>query len=487
MLRAALVGFVSVLLPLVATANEPALQERIDSYVQSYVSTQNFSGTILVSRDGAVVFARGYGLSDAAVRRPNVLWTRFHVASMSMQFTAAAVLRLADAGKLSLDASVASIIMDYPGGSAITIRNLLVQNSGIADINDQPDYEALLKSHQTAASLVARFRDLKPVHPAGGTYVREEHSAYNLLALIVEKQTGLSFRDAVQRLVFEPLAMRDSGIDDDDKLKGVAPVAKGYAPLGVFNLQPAEPIHWSAKTGSGSAYSTVIDEQKWVSSFSSGHFLSEANRAALLNLSSRAGYGWFKTNSVRFSEPLYYMNGRAPGFASAIVYLPQERLSIVVLSNIYASVTSDIGSDIAALALGRPVQSPTIRTTPLTPEALTGLDGSAFGFPADFYQPSATLKLNVKGADVTLLWPNGDVSALVPVSADHFIDRGYWVPVEVLRDPAGRVSGLKFDHFVGVRAANSTSDAAGIHTCSARCILSRTLARFVQTKTTELH
>ena len=87
-------------------AAEPTIRGEIDSYLRPYVSTQNFSGAVLVYQGGKTIFAQGYGMSDAKGRRANKLTTQFHIASMSMQFTAAAVLRLIDAGKLSLETPV---------------------------------------------------------------------------------------------------------------------------------------------------------------------------------------------------------------------------------------------------------------------------------------------------------------------------------------------------------------------------------------------
>ena len=215
-------------------AAEPAIRNQIDSYVKPYVSTQNFSGAVLVSKDEKTIFAQAYGMSDTKSRRANRLTTKFQIASMSMQFTAAAVLRLIDTGKLALETPVSSVLPDYPHGE-ITIRQLLTETSGIADINDLPEYDQLLKSHHDAASLVAKTSALPVLRSPGGTYVREEHSAYNLLALIVEKKTSQSFHDALDRLVFVPLAMSDSGIDDDRKLPKASSMATGYGPLAVHS------------------------------------------------------------------------------------------------------------------------------------------------------------------------------------------------------------------------------------------------------------
>lgn len=191
-----------VIIPAQAAGTETRLV--ISNYVRPYVATNNFSGTILVARAGAPLFAQSFGYADRKTGRTNRSSTRFHIASMSMQFTAAAILRLADAGRFSLDTPVSAILPDYPNGDAITIRHLLTQTSGIADINAQANYADILKAHQTPQSLVDRMRDVPPSRTPGMPD-REEHSAYNLLALIIERTTGLPFDDAMQKLVFRPL------------------------------------------------------------------------------------------------------------------------------------------------------------------------------------------------------------------------------------------------------------------------------------------
>jgi len=326
-------------------ASAPA--KSIEAYVKPYVDTRNFSGVITVAKANRAIFAKSYGSSDFVGGVPNRLDTRFHIASMSMQFTAAAALRLVQAGKLSLDEPVSSFVPDLPNGGKITIRHLLTQTSGIRDINGLPQYDDLLKSHQTPLALVDKIRGLPAEHEPG-TFGREEHSAYNLLALIIERRTGLPFATAVKHLVFGPLQMADSGIDDDD-LRAGPEFAVGHAPRGTQEVEPAERIHWSAKAGNASAYTTAGDELRFVRGMFDPRFLRADLRDAVFDLSSRVGYGWFKSNSTRFGQPVYSMNGRAPGFASALIYVPREQLAVVAFSNIYASFTSDIAGDVPPL------------------------------------------------------------------------------------------------------------------------------------------
>jgi len=93
-----------------ALAQESSVAERIDAYLQPYVQSGNFSGAVLAKENGKIVFEKAYGFADRERKVPNTLETRFHVASVSMQFTAAAVLRLVDEGKLSLDAHVGEFV-----------------------------------------------------------------------------------------------------------------------------------------------------------------------------------------------------------------------------------------------------------------------------------------------------------------------------------------------------------------------------------------
>jgi D-alanyl-D-alanine carboxypeptidase len=128
-----------------------SLQSAFDAYIRPYVDTNNFSGAVLVARGGKTLFKQGYGSANAAAKLRNTEGTCFHIASMSMQFTAAGVLRLVEEGKLTLDTHVDDIVPEIPNGGKITIRHLLEETSGLPDANAFPDYGQILKEHQTPA------------------------------------------------------------------------------------------------------------------------------------------------------------------------------------------------------------------------------------------------------------------------------------------------------------------------------------------------
>jgi len=430
-------------------AQNAPVARAIDAYVQPYVATNNFSGQILVRRGTKTVYERNFGAADHNRISPVNATTRFHVASVSMQLTSAAVMRLVDQHRLTLDTRVSDLVPSVKGGDRITIRNLLEMRSGLSDINSRTDYNDILQRHQTPASLVAVVANDTLLFAPGSKYAHEEHSAFNLLALIIEKSTGLTFARAMQQLLFVPAGMTHSAIDDDSG-PCVSKGARGYQPNGVADLDPAQRIHWSGKAGNASACTTARDEARFVQQLFHGGLLSKESAAIVTDTAGpTVGFGWFRRPNTRFGEFAFTMSGRAPGFASYVVYLPREDLTVVVLSNIYSSVTGDIGNDVAAIALGLPYKPLAFRI-PLLPADSLRLAGLKFTFPADFYQPNATLEFVKQGSELFLRWPAaGGDTPLIPIDRDHLIDRAYWEPVNIVRKADGTIESITYDRFKG--------------------------------------
>jgi CubicO group peptidase (beta-lactamase class C family) len=438
---------VALMLGQAGCANAMPTAKDIDAYFKPFAETNNFSGTVLIQRGDTVLFAKSYGFADRGKRIPNRLDTRFHIASLSILFTSTAVLRLIDQGKLSFDTHVSDIVPGVPNGDKITIRNLLEQNSGLPDANeDLPDYDDLLKTHQTPQSLVAKISGLPPHSEPGGVSQREEHSGQNLLALIIERKTGLTFAQAMRAEVFDPIGMRDSGVDDDSPIPG--PVARGLQVAGTFGLKPTPSIHWSAKTGNGSAYATVSDVWKWLQAVLHGNLLSESSRKTMFAL--RDGYGWLAAPSARLAETVYVSSGRGAGFSSYMEYLPNEDITVLALSNIENEVTPALVSDAAAMLMGKSY-SPFNYSR--VPAALVGHPAGDFVFGPDFYRPSGTLSLVSDANGVTLNWPGGPAAPLLPIGKDQFMDRHYWTKVTVVRGTDGNPVELDFGKFKGMLRA----------------------------------
>jgi D-alanyl-D-alanine carboxypeptidase len=434
-----------------SSAQRASVTAAIDSYLRPYVRSGNFAGVVLVEKNGRVTFAKAYGFADREHRIRNTGPTRFHIASVSMQFTAAAVLRLVDEGSISLDSHVGDLVPGIAGADQITVRDLLTERSGLPDINDLADYSDVLQHHQTPASLIAKINNRPLLFEPGSKFLHEEHSAYNLLALIVEKKTGLPFAEAIAKLVFKPIHLAASGADDDST-KGAQNIAKGYQPDGVYGLKPATPIHWSAKTGNASIFTTAGDQARWVDALLADRLLKARSRELILDTSQRVGYGWFRGLNKRFNQTAYSMNGRAPGFASFVLYLPHEQTTVVVFSNIYSSATTTIGYDVGAISVGLSYEPFHPREPAPSPSELKTCTGK-FQFGPDFYQPNAVVAVIASGSELSMRWPSGDISPLIPLNRDRFVDRAYWEEINIERDADGLPKTIVYGHFRG----NATS------------------------------
>jgi CubicO group peptidase (beta-lactamase class C family) len=216
----------------------------------------------------------------------------------------------------------------------------------------------------------------------------------------------------MKREVFGPFGMRDSGIDDDDPIG--APLAHGQQPSGPYGLKRAPAIHWSAKPGNGSAYSTVADERKWLTEFVHGNQISERSKRAMFDASQ--GYGWEKFESPRLGQTVYFAGGRCCGFSSVLIYLPRDDMTVIALTNIENAANSLIMQGLAAKLLGKPYDA--FDYHPVSAE-VAGRPSGEFVFGPDFYRPSATLGLVSDSQGTVLNWPGGPASSPTSTTQQH--------------------------------------------------------------------
>ncbi|HZA98218.1 MAG TPA: serine hydrolase domain-containing protein, partial [Gemmatimonadales bacterium] len=182
----------------------PALEQRIDRFVRPYAASNNFTGVILVRRGGRVQLEQGYGMANYELGVPNTGFSRFHIASVTKAFTAAAILLLEERGKLSLSDPVSRHLPDYPKGDRIRIEHLLKHTAGIPNLGSGPDWARQERQSHTIEQLVALFKDL-PLEFEPGSETRYSNSNYNLLTLILEKLSGQSYESFLRENIWTPL------------------------------------------------------------------------------------------------------------------------------------------------------------------------------------------------------------------------------------------------------------------------------------------
>jgi len=400
-----------------------------------------FSGSILIAKKGKVILKEGYGLANYELSVPNTPQTKFHIASISKVFTAAAILMLEEKGLLAVDDPLTKYVPDYPGGEKITLHHLLVHTSGIPNINNFPEYGNWSRFPQTPASLIEKFKD-RPLNFPPGTRYDYSNSNYNVLAAVIENISGRSYGEFLKENIFDPLGMQDTAHDGNPAVL-IENVASGYAPAGVDGFEKAPYLDWTVKTGNGSITSTVEDLFKWDRALYADEILSSASRTKAFTpyVDDSVGYGWFI--SRRHNRRCIRMNGRSPGFQGEIHRYVDDGTCIVVLSNNYSGAASFMIDDIAAIAFGEPYEPLTVnKDLEIDAKVLASYLG-AFQGGADFFVPNASLTLENREGRLALRWSMGGLSWLVPVSSSRFYDRTFGGLVTFGKDE-GEVSHLTY-------------------------------------------
>jgi D-alanyl-D-alanine carboxypeptidase len=202
-------GFLLVL-PTVAHAQMSSLESWTDTYIAELAPTRHFRGNVLVERDGRVLLKKSYGLADESWNVPNQTDGRFEIASLTKQFTAVAILQLAEAGKLSVDDSVTKFYMQGAvSWKGITVKQLLNHTSGLPN-NRLEDYKKGIAVPYTPEELLQTVRD-RPLLAPPGTKWAYTNTEYYLLAYIIEKLSGEHYGPYLTEHIFKPLRMSNSG------------------------------------------------------------------------------------------------------------------------------------------------------------------------------------------------------------------------------------------------------------------------------------
>jgi CubicO group peptidase (beta-lactamase class C family) len=421
----------------------------IDSLFKPYVETKNFSGNVLVAQNGKVLFSKAYGPMNRSYNLPLTTQTKFYLASVSMIFTSAAIMKLVDEGKISLIDPLSKYLPDYKHGNKITLHNLMSQRSGIMNIGftKKANYDSLSKFHHTIEQLISYFKEDSLVFQADTRY-SHARSDYILLAYIIEKVTGKPYGSYLKQELFDPLQMKNTGHSTGEK--GLVPdLAAGYAPVGHFDVENAYQIDWTSKTGHGSIYSTTEDLNKFANAILSGKILSKQSwQKIFTDYGDNVGYGWFISDHL--DKKRVQMNGRSPGFSSYFGIYPDEKFVVIILSNNDISLPSPLGKQVAALMFNKPYTKTNLSVANVSKEQAQRLIGK-YKFDEKFYRPDFELEVLFNNGKLSTTW-----GALIPVDEGKqpfkkFILRSYWSDIEFVENRSGQIEAMMFDGFRGSR------------------------------------
>jgi len=299
-------------------------------------ATEQFAGAVLIARDGKVVYAQARGLADREKKTPNTLETRFRLGSMNKMFTAVAILQLAQANKVALDAPLGKYLRDYPNAETaqVTLHQLLTHTGGTGDIFG-PEFEAHRPELKVASDYIARYGKRAPAFPPGS---RHEYSNYGfiLLGRIVEVVSGQSYYDYVRDHIYAPSGMTATGsLPEESRVPLLSVPYMGMAP----DLQDASETLPYRGTPAGGGYSTVGDMLKFALALNA-HRLLDAKHTELLTTGkvdtpmrdTRYAYGF---EDVHLPNGLHRIghSGGATGMNGLLAIYPDENCVLVSLAN----------------------------------------------------------------------------------------------------------------------------------------------------------
>ncbi len=325
-----------VAVPETKAPSREELEARADEVFGAAVGPATLAGaSVLVGKGDEILLAKGYGFADIENDVAATEETIYRLGSLSKQFTAVAILQLAEKGTITLDESIRTYLPDYPEvGGPITVRHLLNHTSGLVSYTTQSEYWKHLNDDLPKERVLDWFASRELAFPPGHKY-SYSNSGYFVLGLILERVTGESFGDYVKQHILDPLDLKSTYLDD-----GVVKIpnkAKGYE-RDAGKLVPCRPLNTRLAFSVGSMASNLIDLFTFHRALRNGKLVSPASYEAMttpawLDDGSFDKYGmafhvekWGKTRVLRHGGLIF-------GFKTCNYYYPDEDLTIIILMN----------------------------------------------------------------------------------------------------------------------------------------------------------
>ncbi|WP_338838681.1 serine hydrolase [Flavobacterium ginsenosidimutans] len=339
--------------------------QQIEQLLSKYNEYGQFNGSALVAENGKVIFKKGFGSANMEWNIPNQPDTKFRLGSISKQFTALLIVKLAEEGKIKLDVPITTYLPDYPkeNGDKITIHHLLTHTSGIPNYTNAPNFfKDKARNPYTPAEFVKTFSSL-PLEFAPGEKFNYSNSGYFLLGYIIEKITGKTYEQYLQETIFTPLKMVNSGYDHSDVI--LKNRAAGYERKGKL-ISNAPYVDMSIPYAAGSLYSTVEDLYLWDQALYTNKLLSEKSMESLFKPYIKVGdasygYGWFVDefdNGDKGKLKMVGHGGGINGFNTIISRIFTDKNLVVLLNNTGGTVLGEMTDAIQAILYNKPFEQP---------------------------------------------------------------------------------------------------------------------------------
>ncbi len=336
--------------------NAQTLEQRVDKIITSNYGEDEPGVTVLVAKSGKPIFRKAYGMADLELgvkMKPEMV---FEIGSITKQFTAVSILMLMEQGKLSLDDEITKFIPDYPThDKKKTVHNLLNHTSGIKSYTNLASFLEKARVDMSPMEIINSFKN-EPMDFDPGEKFLYNNSGYIILGYIIEKVSGQTYEDFIEKNIFEKLAMTNSYYGSMKEI--IKNRASGYQP-NENGYRNADYLSLTLPYAAGSIMSNVDDLLKWQEAVKSNKLIKEETLALAVNGSKlnsgeeiNYGYGWGKTDIQGYKG--YEHGGGIFGYTTNGIYLMDDDVYAIALTNSSCKNIGAANTQIAALAIGKP-------------------------------------------------------------------------------------------------------------------------------------
>jgi CubicO group peptidase (beta-lactamase class C family)/uncharacterized protein YneR len=422
-----------------------ALATKIDTVMSETYKPGEPGAAIIVRKDGRTIFRKGYGLADLELGVPIEPDMVFRLGSITKQFTAVSILKLAEQGKLSLQDEITKFLPGYPTQNRrITVEHLLTHTSGIQSYTDMPEWLPLWRKDFSLPELIDLFKD-KPMRFEPGERWVYNNSGYILLGAIIEKVSGWTYEEYVEAEIFKPLGMSHSYYGSAERI--IPRRIPGYQ-AGKKGFVNAPYLSMTQPYAAGSLLSNVDDLAVWSDAVFSGRLVKRELLAKALTPYKLKngeltgyGYGWFIADFGGHRSVEH--GGGINGFTSYEMTLPEDRVFLAILTNgaIAGRGPEPRAVKIARLALGLP--EPELKPVSLAAselDRLTGVYVDQAGEEAYILREGANLVFQRKGQDRNAILATSPVEFFFKERPDR---------IRFRTSDAGMVTGLRVESRIG--------------------------------------
>ena len=437
----------AAVVPARAAGLDPAaLQGKVDELLKAHVKVNDFSGTILLAKDGKPLVTKGYGFANIEWQIPNTPQTRFRIGSVTKQFTSMMVMQLREQGKVKVEDSLCVYVTPCPEvWKPVTIHHLLTHTSGIPSYTGIPAWRETNMVPKTTEQMVAIFRDL-PLQWVPGEKYAYNNSGYFLLGVVIEKITGKKYEQALAEMILKPLGLKDTGYDWPGTI--LPQRADGYEGIGE-SIRNAAALDMQQPYSAGALYSTVGDLLTWEQSLYTDKLLPEAARRIMWTpFKNNYAYGWSiaEPSPSTFGHKRIAHSGGINGFSAMLIRVPDENVTAIVLSNNSTVNAGLVARDLLAVYYGQPY------TVPVAP-TVARVDPAIFDAYLGEYQlePNFTVTITRDGASLFAQATGQGKFEVFPESATKFFAKVAPITIVFVKGADGQVTHLELAQ--GGRAA----------------------------------